>query len=78
MRPYNILKISSRQEHEVALSQPQDKILLATNNMVEIWSVWQGLSLAWDLGFKFIFLETDATTILNWLTNDSYHQMLSL
>ena len=78
MRPYNILKISSRQEHEVALSQPQDKILLATNNMVEIWSVWQGLSLAWDMGFKFIFLETDATTILNWLTNDSYHQMLSL
>lgn len=78
MRPYNILKISSRQEHEVALSQPQDKILLATNKMVEIWSVWQGLSLAWDMGFKFIFLETDATTILNWLTNDSYHQMLSL
>ena len=78
MRPYNILKIPSRQEHEVALSQPQDKILLATNNMVEIWSVWQGLSLAWDLRFKFIFLETDATTILNWLTNDSYHQMLSL
>ena len=78
MRPYNILKIPSRQEHEVALSQPQDKILLATNNMVKIWSVWQGLSLAWDLGFKFIFLETDATTILNWLTNDSYHQMLSL
>lgn len=78
MRPYNILKIPSRQEHEVALSQPQDKILLATNNMVEIWSVWQGLSLAWDMGFKFIFLETDATTILNWLTNDSYHQMLSL
>ena len=78
MKPYNILKISSRQEHEVALSQPQDKILLATNNMVEIWSVWQGLSLAWDMGFKFIFLETDATTILNWLTNDSYHQMLSL
>ena len=78
MRPYNILKISSRQEHEVALSQPQDKILLATNNMVEIWSVWQGLSLAWDMGFKFIFLETDTTTILNWLTNDSYHQMLFL
>lgn len=65
MRPYNILKIFSRQEHEVALSQPQDKILLATNNMV------QGLSLAWDMGFKFIFLETDTTTILNWLTNDS-------
>ena len=39
MRPYNILKISLRQEHEVALSQPQDKILLATNKMVEIWSV---------------------------------------
>ena len=27
--------------------------------------------LAWDTGFKFIFLETDSTTILNWLTNDS-------
>ena len=39
MRPYNILKISLRQEHEVALSQPQDKISLATNKMVEIWSV---------------------------------------
>ena len=43
MRPYNILKISSRQEQEVALSQPQDKILLATNNMDEIWSVWRTL-----------------------------------
>ena len=32
--------------------------------MDEIWSVWQGLSLARDMGFKFIFLEIDSITIL--------------
>ena len=27
---------------------------LASNNMVELAAIWQGLALAWDMGFKFI------------------------
>ena len=35
--------------------------------MAELVAVWQGLKLAWDMGFKFIHLELDSMTVLNWL-----------
>ena len=27
---------------------------LASNNIVELATIWQGLALTWDMGFKFI------------------------
>lgn len=41
---------------------------LASNNIAKLWAVRQGLMLAWDLGFKFIQLETNSTTVISWLT----------
>ena len=40
---------------------------LASNNMAELAAVWQGLALAWDMGFKFIQLEIDSNVVLTWL-----------
>ena len=40
---------------------------LASNNMAELVVVRHGLKLAWDMGFKFIHLELDSMTMLNWL-----------
>ncbi|KAL0001818.1 hypothetical protein SO802_015599 [Lithocarpus litseifolius] len=42
---------------------------IITNNMAELAALWQGLLLAWDLGFKFIQIELDSSTVLSWLTN---------
>ena len=42
---------------------------IATNNMAELVAVWQGLAMAWQLGFKFIRLELDSNVVLTWLTN---------
>ena len=40
---------------------------LASNNMVELAAVRQGLKLAWDMGFKFIHIELDSMIVLTWL-----------
>lgn len=40
----------------------------ATNNIAKLGAIIQGLLLAWELGFKYIQLEIDSTTILSWLT----------
>ena len=47
---------------------------LTSNNMTELATVYQGLILAWDMGFKFIHLELDSMTIFTWLiaTTNSY------
>ena len=42
---------------------------LATNNMVELAVVRQGLAMAWTMGFKYIQLELDSKVVLTWLTN---------
>ena len=42
---------------------------LATNNMVELATVRQGLAMAWTMGFKYIQLELDSKVVLTWLTN---------
>ena len=44
---------------------------LATNNMVELAVVRQGLAMAWTMGFKYIQLELDSKVVLTWLTNHS-------
>ena len=41
---------------------------IATNNMAELGAVRQGLTLVWNLGFKFIQLEIDSVIALSWLT----------
>ena len=54
---------------------------IATNNTAELAAVRQGLDMAWQLGFKFIWLETDFNVVLTWLTttNVSYPtNMISL
>ena len=40
---------------------------LASNNMVELPTVWQGLALAWYMGFKFIQFELDSSVVLTLL-----------
>ena len=42
---------------------------LATNNMVELAAVRQGLEMAWNMGYKFLQLELDSKVVLSWLTN---------
>ena len=44
---------------------------IASNNMAELGAIRFGIVLAWNLSFIFIYLETDSTTIISWLTNDS-------
>ena len=44
---------------------------LATNNMVELFAVRQGLTMVWNLGFKFIYLELDSKVVINWLKNSN-------
>ena len=39
---------------------------IATNNTAELAAVRQGLDMAWQLGFKFIRLETDSNVVLTW------------
>ena len=41
----------------------------ATNNMVELAAVKQGLEMAWNMGYKFLHLELDSKVVLSWLTN---------
>ena len=41
---------------------------ISSNNMAELVAVRQGLTLAWDMGFKFIQLELDSITVVHWLT----------
>ena len=42
---------------------------LATNNMAELAAVRQGLTIAWNIGVKFLQLELDSKVVLIWLTN---------
>ena len=42
---------------------------ITTNNMAKLAAVWQGLAMAWHMGFKFIQLELDSNVVLTWLTN---------
>ena len=49
---------------------------LATNNMVELVAVCQGLDMAWNMGFKFIQLELNSKVVLTWLTNDNASYLL--
>ena len=54
---------------------------LATNNMVELAAVRQGLAMAWNMGFKFLQLELDSKVVLTWLTNNNMNyptNMMSL
>ena len=44
---------------------------LTTNNMAKLSAVRQGLTMAWTLGFKFIYLELDSKVVINWLTNSN-------
>ena len=45
---------------------------IASNNIAKLGENCEGLILAGDLGFKFIYLEIDSMTVLSWLitTND--------
>ena len=38
---------------------------ITSNNIAELRAVWQGLILAWELGFKFIHLEIDSMIVLS-------------
>ena len=38
---------------------------LATNNMVELAAVKQGLEMVWNMGFKFLHLELDSKVVLS-------------
>ena len=54
---------------------------LATNNMVELAAVRQGLAMAWNMGFKFLQLELDSKVVLTRLTNNNMNyptNMMSL
>ena len=54
---------------------------LATNNMIELAAVRQGLAMAWNMGFKFLQLELDSKVVLTWLTNNNMNyptNMMSL
>ena len=42
---------------------------LATNNMAELAAVRQGLTIAWNIGVKFLQLELDLKVVLIWLIN---------
>ena len=42
---------------------------LATNNMVELAVVRQGLAMTRTMGFKYNHLELDSKVVLTWLTN---------
>ena len=42
---------------------------IATNNMAKLTEVRKGLLLARDLGFKFLQIEIDSSTVLSRLTN---------
>ena len=44
---------------------------LATNNMVELEAVRQGLAMARNMGVKSLQLELDSKVVLNWLTNSN-------
>ena len=43
---------------------------IISKNIAELEAIFQGLILAWNLGFKFIHLEIDFMIVLSWLTND--------
>lgn len=43
---------------------------IATNNIAKLWAIRQGLLLVWYLGFKFVYLETNSTTVITWLIID--------
>ena len=42
---------------------------LTSNNMGKLAAVWQDLSMALNMRFKFIQLELDSSVVLSWLTN---------
>ena len=45
-----------------------------TNSIVvELWAIWYGLSVAWDLGLTHIHLEFGSFIVVQWLQNKSVH-----
>jgi len=41
----------------------------ASNLLVELSAIWKGLQLAWDLGYRFIIIESDSQTALDLIAN---------
>ena len=44
---------------------------ITSNNVVELGAVRQGLQLAWDLGFKSVYLEVDSMIVIDWLIDEN-------
>ena len=44
---------------------------ITSNNVAELWVVRHGLHMAWELGFRFICLETDYTLVIHLPTSQS-------
>ena len=51
---------------------------LATNNMVELATVRQGLAMAWNAGVKLLQLELDSRVVLTWLTNKNMNYPINM
>ena len=50
----------------------------ATNNMVELAAVRQGLEMAWNKGYKLLHLELDSKVVLSWLTNHNINYLTNM
>ena len=49
---------------------------ITSNNIAQLWVVRYGLLMAWELGFRFIYLETDSTLVIQLLTSQISIQTL--